>query len=594
MKARQHVVLFFTTCLLSTHCLDAPTNNSEQEKASTPVHQSHLRADLVSVSLLDQTNPLCWGQALNIRWQVPVSLDFSIYVKTSGPLVAGEMTSQHIAVSEPHAPFGTVAIVLSDRVPTESPFSVRACLYTLYDGLLRGCSGNVSVRGYLDACGICSGDNSRCAGCDRVPNSGLAFDACRVCGGDNRTCRGCDGELWSSKRLDTCGVCGGNNSTCLGCDGVPGSSRVRDMCGVCGGNNSSCLGCDWVTRSGKVFDLCNVCGGNNSTCAGCDGVLWSAKRLDACRVCGGDNQSCMGCDGVPWSGKILDSCRNCGGNDTSCATLYSLKLQQPPLCMGATAILSWTAPSNRTGSHLICLFKAGNRLPHECVGVGTGSRGVSVWGASSALSLLAAGKGASVAWAWSDNCDDSDLVEWTDQRCHLLTSSGPIVLGAPADACGVCGGDNSTCRGCDGLVKSGARLDACGTCGGRDDSCIDPFLIFVQPAVCGSGPHRNVTLTVEWSGPSNHSVYDRLGLFRSQQSGLGGLLGGRCFPASGLLACQSAADCPAPMICRRLEPVPAATSRGLAVLSFFIPSDAALPLPLFIRYQRDVSFLVTL
>jgi uncharacterized protein YqiB (DUF1249 family) len=35
-------------------------------------------------------------------------------------------------------------------------------------------------------------------------------------------------------------VCGGDNSTCAGCDGVPNSGLVHDLCGVCGGDNSTC------------------------------------------------------------------------------------------------------------------------------------------------------------------------------------------------------------------------------------------------------------------------------------------------------------------------------------------------------------------
>ena len=35
-----------------------------------------------------------------------------------------------------------------------------------------------------DACGVCGGDNTTCAGCDGEPNSGLVLDACDVCGGD--------------------------------------------------------------------------------------------------------------------------------------------------------------------------------------------------------------------------------------------------------------------------------------------------------------------------------------------------------------------------------------------------------------------------
>jgi hypothetical protein len=39
------------------------------------------------------------------------------------------------------------------------------------------------------------------------------------------------------------------------------------------------------------------------------------------------------------------------------------------------------------------------------------------------------------------------------------------------DACEVCGGDDSTCTGCDGVVNSGVYYDACLVCGGDGFSC---------------------------------------------------------------------------------------------------------------------------
>lgn len=41
------------------------------------------------------------------------------------------------------------------------------------------------------------------------------------------------------------------------------------------------------------------------------------------------------------------------------------------------------------------------------------------------------------------------------------------------DICGVCGGDGTSCLGCDGKVRSGKRLDACGVCGGANSTCTD-------------------------------------------------------------------------------------------------------------------------
>jgi len=42
---------------------------------------------------------------------------------------------------------------------------------------------------------------------------------------------------------DECGECGGDDSSCAGCDGVPNSGLVNDACGVCGGDGSACSGC---------------------------------------------------------------------------------------------------------------------------------------------------------------------------------------------------------------------------------------------------------------------------------------------------------------------------------------------------------------
>ena len=40
-------------------------------------------------------------------------------------------------------------------------------------------------------------------------------------------------QAWSKKKIDSCKVCGGDNSSCAGCDGVPNSGLLYDRCGVC-------------------------------------------------------------------------------------------------------------------------------------------------------------------------------------------------------------------------------------------------------------------------------------------------------------------------------------------------------------------------
>lgn len=47
-----------------------------------------------------------------------------------------------------------------------------------------------------------------------------------------------------------------------------------------------------------------------------------------------------------------------------------------------------------------------------------------------------------------------------------IAQSSVFRIMPPADACGVCGGNSSSCRGCDGVPNSGLEYDACGVCGG--------------------------------------------------------------------------------------------------------------------------------
>ena len=70
----------------------------------------------------------------------------------------------------------------------------------------------------------------------------------------------------------------------------------------------------------------------------------------------------------------------------------------------------------------------------------------------------------------------------------VLTGTTPCAIGA--DLCGVCGGGNTLCAGCDGVPLSGAVVDLCGVCGGKD-ACVGcngvPFsgLVYDLCGVCG-------------------------------------------------------------------------------------------------------------
>jgi hypothetical protein len=148
--------------------------------------------------------------------------------------------------------------------------SYRILLYSsISDATRLAQSAPFSVLAPPDACGVCGGNGSSCAGCDGVPNSGKKLDKCGICDGKN-ACVGCDGVPNSGVRADACGVCRGDNTTCMGCDGMPraSGSAVYDSCGVCGGKDDSCA------KPPAVFLLPSVLG---YACAGKSmRIMWKA------------------------------------------------------------------------------------------------------------------------------------------------------------------------------------------------------------------------------------------------------------------------------------------------------------------------------
>ena len=93
----------------------------------------------------------------------------------------------------------------------------------------------------------------------------------------------------------------------------------------------------------------------------------------------------------------------------------------------------------------------------DCAGTCNGSAVIDDCGVCS--------KGASgVEFNWNKDCAGQCFGSHkpSDPACNCKTS---------LDICYVCGGDNSSCSGCDGVPYSGVSYDYCGVCGGTAKSC---------------------------------------------------------------------------------------------------------------------------
>ena len=68
-------------------------------------------------------------------------------------------------------------------------------------------------------------------------------------------------------------------------------------------------------------------------------------------------------------------------------------------------------------------------------------------------------------------CDGHPRPELPWNAAPPAINMGSGVGGKRNDSCGVCGGDSSTCAGCDGVPNSGLTRDTCRVCGSNGESC---------------------------------------------------------------------------------------------------------------------------
>ena len=286
------------------------------------------------------------------------------------------------------------------------------------------------------------GGGRRTAGCDgkvdQSPEAAMKFNPCLVCqdtvlpmsgicGWDKVPCR-------PPKALDDCGVCQGANSRYRGVVGagmnIPAHLDSRAASGVCDFRGVKC-GCTVgglevaapLTAAQRAAQQCSpatvsVCGSCvllderwNQPLSGQPSPTQTFKNVGIC--------DCSG-NGVPNGGAILDRCGVCNGRNSSmdyCGS--SPDIPPSAVCHTGAAVSAESSTWN-----LSCT---------GCDGVPDPSR----------------------PWFPSP----------------VAVNRGYGTGGVRVDVCGVCGGDSSTCAGCDGVPGSAARLDACGVCGGDNRSC---------------------------------------------------------------------------------------------------------------------------
>jgi len=349
------------------------------------------------------------------------------------------------------------------------------------------CSGNCIVDfdcdgicgGSLidDVCGVCDGDSSSCTGC--MEEAACNYDlSATVSGGceyaeTNYDCSGncnvevdCNGTCGGSLIDDECGVCEGDGSSCLGevpgcmdseacnynseatfdngsceendCAGVCGGSSVVDCDGVCDGSAEG-LGCGCREAAPSGCD--NVC--NSTVAADCDGVCGGGLIDDACGVCDGDNSSCTGCmDEVACN---HDSTATVSGECEYSATNYD--------CSGNCTV---TVDCNG-----IC----GGSLIDDACGVCDGDS-LSCTGCMDDIAC----NYSSTATISSGGCEYAETNYDCSGNCIVTVDCNGTCGGSLIDdACGVCGGDNSSCTDCNGVINGGAINNLCGCVGGSTE-----------------------------------------------------------------------------------------------------------------------------
>lgn len=153
------------------------------------------------------------------------------------------------------------------------------------------------------------------------------------------------------------------------------------------------------------------------------------------------------CSHIPVGGLVYDQCGVCNGNNSSCSD-----------CLGVPNGPAVAGTSCNTGD--------------------IGACATSIFtGAFPSCQCPVPPPGVEICNSIDDDCDGQtdEVFDLCGVQCGDNSSckgcDGVPNSGKVPDACGVCGGDGSSCAGCDGVPSSGKKVDICGICGGDGTSC---------------------------------------------------------------------------------------------------------------------------
>eukprot|EP00960_Hanusia_phi_P038873 753644-Hanusia_phi.AAC.4 len=285
-------------------------------------------------------------------------------------------------------------------------------------------SGPVSMQ-VFNMYTLCT--NSR--GCNRDPSNGVSTGV--VCGYYNESL-----QRWVQY--------GGNYRVYPGAISCPGNNSLHRFYSLITGT----IGCDLIASvNPQVLNPCLSCSLTQIPRQGiCDykGRVCYGK-MDKCYVCNGHNKSftspaltnesgvCNYLGQVCPDGQVVTVCGVCGAPSNEKSTV----------------------PDTGVCDH--CGVPNGNNRTMDSCGV---NPAIPTQYVCHPNGKVAAGS------SWNAACTGCDGVVRPDLAWNSVTGGG-----VKRDECGVCGGNGSSCAGCDGLPNSGKVYDICGICGGTGSYC---------------------------------------------------------------------------------------------------------------------------